>query len=109
MKEELVRNLVNGSYIKSGTELSAVYKSHHIFGIPAVIKDTVRVVRIINKDGKLFFSVVPRSENKTVIISPDQIYEIDGMLADRIIKAYNLTEDGKKKPRKSRKLKATSV
>ena len=70
------------------------------------MKDRFKVVRVIDESGKYFFTLADMDNSeKAIVATAEQINEIDGMTADRIIRAFNLMEDGSKKPRKPRKRK----
>ena len=103
MVVEIIGNLINSSIIKPGTELSVSYVPKNTFGLPSEITGTFKVARIIHDKGNYFFTLASLDNDKTIIANATQVNEIDGMTADRIIKAFNLTDEGKKKPRNRRK------
>jgi hypothetical protein len=106
MKPELVQNFVNNSIIKPGSELLVSYKNENSFGLPSNMKTIFKVVRIISDKGKYYFTLASIDDGqRTLVASSDQISEVDGMTSERIIRAFNLSEDGTKKPRKPRKRK----
>jgi len=107
MKAELVNNFVTNSFIKPGSELLVTYINPCAFGgSPTSMNDKFKVVRIIDAKGKYYFTLVRLDdEKKSIVATAEQINEIDGMTSDRIIRAFNLMEDGSKRPRKPRKRK----
>ena len=107
MKPEIVNNFFNNAIIKPGSELHVTYLNENSFGCsPAKMNDIFKVVRIIDAKGKLYFTLADIIDTKKAIVATaEQINEIDGMTAERIIRAFNLMEDGSKKPRKPRKRK----
>lgn len=106
MKPEIVKNFVNNEIIRPGTELFVTYKNNNSFGIPSNMHDTFKVVRVIDEKGKYYFTLGTIEESeRSILVTAEQIKEIDGMTEDRIIRAFNLMEDGSKKPRKPRKRK----
>src|SRR5271165_1002258 len=106
MKPEIVKNFVDNSILKPGSELLVSYINRNTFGMPSKMKAVFKVVRVISAEGKYYFTLVTPDDDKKAIVAPSEnIIEIDGMTSDRIIKAFNLKEDGTKKPRKPRKRK----
>jgi len=106
MKSELVKNFVNNSIIKPGSELLVTYVNQNSFGLPTSMNDRFKVVRVIDAKGQYYFTLSDINNlEKTIVATAEQISEIDGMTSDRIIRAFNLMEDGSKKPRKPRKRK----
>lgn len=103
MKPEIVNNFVQNSIIKPGTSLHVSYVNNDTFGLPAEADATFRVVRIIKADGKYYFTLSAIDKEKAVIAKAEQIEQIDGMTEERIISAFNLMDDGSKRPRKRRK------
>ena len=107
MKKEIVNNLVDSSIIKAGTELSVDYVSDQTFtGTPAKMKGVFKVVRLTNYQGNYYFTLARPDQDKAIVAEAEHIHLIDGMTAERVIKAFNLAEDGKKKPRKPRRKKS---
>jgi hypothetical protein len=111
MKPEVVNNFVNNSIINPGSELMVTYLNENAFGIgPASMNDTFKVVRVIDAKSHYYFTLANLDNTtKTIIATAEQINEIDGMTAERIIRAFNLMADGSKKPRKPRKRKNQPV
>ena len=104
MDNHLVGNFINSSIIKQGTEVSVTYIPNNSFGVPSKLTDTFKVARIINdKSGNYFFTLAALDSDKTIVAKSSQIHEIDGMTAERIIKAFGLAEDGSKKPKRRKK------
>jgi hypothetical protein len=106
MKPEIVRNFVSNSIIRPGSEVLVSYVSESSFGLPSRLKSVFKVVRIIEAKGKYYFTLASIDDGqRSIVAAPEQIAEVDGMTYDRIIRAFNLTEEGTKKPRKPRKRK----
>lgn len=110
MKPEIVQNFVNNSIIRPGSEVLVSYISESSFGLPSRLKAVFKVVRVISAKGKYYFTLASIDDGqKSIVAAPEQIAEVDGMTCDRIIRAFNLTEEGTKKPRKPRKRKNKEV
>lgn len=109
MESEVVNNLVNASVIKAGTELSVEYMNVRSFGIPAKSYGTFKVVHITNIKNNYYFTVYSLEESKSIVVSANQIKLIDGMELNRIISAFNLQQNGAKKPRKPRRKKEPAL
>lgn len=109
MEAEVVNNLVSASVIKAGTELSVEYMNPRSFGIPAKSYGTFKVVHITSIKNNYYFTVYSLEESKSIVVSANQIQFIDGMSLDRIISAFNLQNNGAKKPRKPRKKKEPAL
>ena len=63
-------------------------------------------IKLRKAKGKFYFTLADLDNSeKAIVATAEQINEIDGMTAERIIRAFNLMEDGSKKPRKPRKRK----
>jgi hypothetical protein len=104
MQPEIVHNFVSNEIIRPGCELQISYVNHQAFGGPATMKDIFKLVRVIDAKGKYFFTLTDiEFEKKAIYATSEQIVEVDGMTVERIIKAFNLEQDGRKKPRKPRK------
>ena len=105
MENHIVGNFVAIEIIKPGSELLVSYKPNNTFGMPSNLKGYFKVARIIRntKTNDYFFTVGEVHGTKTIVVGPDQIHEVDGMTKERIISAFNLTDDGAKKIRKRRK------
>ena len=101
MDNNIIGNFISSSIIKPGTEVSVSYIPSNAFGTPSKLSDTFKIARIINEKGNYFFTLL--DGDKTIVAKSSQIFEIDGMTAERIIKAFGLAADGTKKPRKRRK------
>lgn len=103
MNPNIVSNFVQNSIIKPGTALLVSYTSDSTFGLPAQATDTFKVVRIIKDGEKYFFTLSAYDTVKSIVAKSEQIAEVDGMTQERIISAFNLMDDGSKRPRKKRK------
>jgi tellurite resistance-related uncharacterized protein len=105
MENTIVGNFVANEIIKPGSEFLVSYKSNNTFGLLSNLKGYFKVARIIrnSKTNNYYFTVGEINGDKTIVVEPNQIHEIDGMTTERIISAFNLASDGAKKIRKRRK------
>lgn len=101
MESLVVSNLIAGSFIKPGSEVLVKYHSSECFSVNSQQIKLFNIVRFTSKDNNIYLLLKPKMPGeKSVVATPDQILEVDGMSQERLLKAFNLQSNGLKKPRK---------
>lgn len=96
MKLQLAETLLQQNLLKSGTEITATYRTGSVGNLPVVCKGDFMIDDAVTKEGQLLFRSRDTREGRRWLIAAENVEAIDGMAPERYAAVYGIKANGLK-------------